>query len=100
MRLLMGIIKDRHGTFYARKKVPKNLETAVAKITDAGKPRVSWLKVSLRTKDRKQANTEAKAHLARFDRILAELRQQSLSVRCARRLLHGRWSGWLPIIMR
>lgn len=72
MRLLMGIIQDRHGTFYARKKVPKNLETSVAKITDAGKPRVSWLKVSLRTKDRKQANTEAKAHLARFDRILAE----------------------------
>ncbi len=58
----MGVVKDRHGTYYARKKVPKNLETAVAKTTDAGKPRVSWLK----------ANTDAKLHLAKFDAILAE----------------------------
>ena len=37
MRLLMGIIQDRHHTYYARKKVPKNLESAVAKITGAGR---------------------------------------------------------------
>lgn len=47
MRTLMGVIKDRHGTYYARKKVPKNLEVAVAKITDSSKSRVSWLAVSL-----------------------------------------------------
>ena len=72
MRTLMGVLKDRHGTYYARKKVPKHLEAAVAKTTDAGKPRVSWLKVSLKTKDLRQANALAKAQLARFDRILAE----------------------------
>jgi integrase len=68
----MGVVKDRHGTFYARKKVPKNLEAAVAKITDAGKSRVSWLKASLRTKDLKQANVQAKPVLAKFDAIIAE----------------------------
>jgi len=68
----MGVIKDRHGTYYARKKVPQKLEVAVGKIAASGKPRVSWLTASLRTKDLKQANREAKAHLARFDQILAE----------------------------
>lgn len=68
----MGVVKDRHGTFYARKKVPKNLEAAVAKNTDAGKPRVSWLKASLRTKDLRQANIQAKPVLAKFDAIIAE----------------------------
>jgi hypothetical protein len=62
MRALMGVIKDRHGTYYARKKVPQKLEVAVAKIAGSTKPRVSWLKASLRTKDLKQANREAKAH--------------------------------------
>jgi hypothetical protein len=51
MRLLMSIIKDRHGTFYARKKVPPKLEAAVAQIMGENKPRVSWLKRSLGTKD-------------------------------------------------
>ncbi len=30
MRLLMGISKDRHGTYYAIKKVPVHLQEAVA----------------------------------------------------------------------
>ena len=30
--LLMSIIKDRHGTYYVRKKVPQKLEAAVAQI--------------------------------------------------------------------
>ena len=32
MRVLMGLIKDRHGTYYARKKVPKGLEEGVARV--------------------------------------------------------------------
>jgi hypothetical protein len=32
MRLLMGIVKDRHGTYCARKKVPQHLEAAVARV--------------------------------------------------------------------
>ncbi len=71
MRLLMGIVKDRHGTFYARKKVPKKLEAAVAQIIDPGKPRVSWLKRSLGTKDARQANARAKPVLMEWDQIIA-----------------------------
>jgi|HubBroStandDraft_6_1064221.scaffolds.fasta_scaffold1612368_1 hypothetical protein len=32
MRLLTGISKDRHGTYYALKKVPARLEYAVAEV--------------------------------------------------------------------
>jgi hypothetical protein len=28
----MGLIKDRHGTYYARKKVPVHLQAAVARV--------------------------------------------------------------------
>jgi hypothetical protein len=31
MRALMGLIKDRHGTYYAQKKVPERLQAAVAR---------------------------------------------------------------------
>ena len=34
MRLLMGISKNRHGTYYAVKKVPPRLEEAVARILE------------------------------------------------------------------
>ena len=47
MRLLMGISKDRHGTYYAIKQVPKLLQEAVARVLDNGKARQSWLKRSL-----------------------------------------------------
>ena len=47
MRVLMGLIKDRHGTYYARKKVPKALEAAVARVLANGKLRQPWLKKSL-----------------------------------------------------
>jgi hypothetical protein len=32
MRLMMGLIEDRHGTYYARKRVPKRLEASVAEV--------------------------------------------------------------------
>ncbi len=35
MRLLMGISKNRHGTYYAVKKVPERLQEAVARVTEA-----------------------------------------------------------------
>jgi seryl-tRNA(Sec) selenium transferase len=50
MRALMGLIKDRHGTYYARHKVPERLQEAVARILDNGKARQVWLKKSLGTK--------------------------------------------------
>ena len=72
MRLLMGISKNRHGTYYAIKQVPKHLQAAVARVLDNGKGRQTWLKRSLRTKDGAQANRTAKPVLIEFDRILAQ----------------------------
>jgi hypothetical protein len=38
MRLLMGIIRDRHGTYYARKKVPPHLQEALALVLSGDVP--------------------------------------------------------------
>lgn len=71
MRALMGLIKDRHGTYYARQKVPQRLQEAVASILDNGKHRQAWLKRSLGTKALTEANVRAKPVLMEFDRIIA-----------------------------
>jgi hypothetical protein len=70
MRLLMGITKGRHGTYYARKKVPPRLQEAVARVLDNGKARQVWLKRSLGTKDGDEANRRSKMVLIEFDRLL------------------------------
>ncbi|MGO4511569.1 tyrosine-type recombinase/integrase [Bradyrhizobium sp. 2TAF36] len=75
MRVLMGVIKDRHGTFYARKTVPATptgLRATVALELDNGKAVQSHLKKSLGTKDVREANIRAKPVLAEFDRIIAK----------------------------
>jgi hypothetical protein len=72
MRALMGLIKDRHGTYYARHKVPERLQEAVARILDNGKAKQVWLKKSLGTKVVAQANIRAKPVQMEFDRIIAE----------------------------
>ena len=68
-RLLMGIGKNRHGTYYAIKQVPKHLQEVVARVLNNGKARQTWLKRSLATKDAAQANRIAKPVLIEFDRI-------------------------------
>jgi integrase len=68
----MGLIKNEHGVWQVRKKVPKRLEVATATVLGNGKPRVSWLKETLRTKDKKHATVTAKPVMMRFDRILAD----------------------------
>jgi len=72
MRALMGLIKDRHGTYYAQKKVPERLQAAVARNRKLGRPRLVFLKVSLGTKSLKEANVRAKLVLGDFDRTLRE----------------------------
>jgi hypothetical protein len=72
MRVSMGIIRNSHGVFHVRKKVPKKLEEAVALVTEASKPRVAWLKRTLGTKDHKAAKVRAVPVLLEFDRILAQ----------------------------
>jgi hypothetical protein len=71
----MGLMKDRHGTYYARVKVPERLQTAVARVLDQGKDRQSFLKKSLGTKDLKTANIRAKPIQAGFDRVFGEAEQ-------------------------
>lgn len=73
MRALMGLIKDRHGTYHAQQKVPlkpQGLQEAVAKVLGKGKPRQTHLKKSLGTKDLKTANVRAKPVQMEFDRIM------------------------------
>ena len=76
MRALMGLIKDRHGTYYARHKVPERLQAAVAVILDNGKAKQMWLKKSLGTKVVSEANVRAKPVQMEFDRIIAEAEAQ------------------------
>jgi hypothetical protein len=72
MRLQMGTIRDRHGTYYARKKVPPRLQEAVARVLNNGKSHQVWLKRSLDTKDITIASKRARAVLIEFDRVLAD----------------------------
>jgi hypothetical protein len=83
VRALMGLMKDRHGTYYARMTVPERLQAAVARVLWQGKDRQTFLKKSLGTKDLEAANVRAKPVLAGFDRIISEanaalLRKHSL----------------------
>lgn len=74
MRVLMGVIKDRHNTYYASKTVPakpKGLRVAVALELKNGKASQANLRRSLGTKDLREANIRAKPVLAEFDRIIA-----------------------------
>ena len=68
----MGILKNEHGVFYVRRKVPKRLQQATAVVTGASKSRQTWLKQSLKTKDAREARRLAPPVLMKFDRILAE----------------------------
>jgi len=72
MRALMGLIKDRHGTWCAQQKVPSRLQVAVARVLGNGKPKQVYLKRSLGTKDLRDANIRAKPVLAGFDRIIRD----------------------------
>ena len=61
----MGLHKDRHGTYYARVKVPKALQEAVAQALANGKARQVFLKRSLGTKSLHTANVRVKPVLVR-----------------------------------
>ena len=72
MRRMMGVIKNRHGTYYAQVKVPVPLREATATVLGLSKPRLHWLKKSLGTKDQREAHIRAKPVLMGFDRVLAD----------------------------
>jgi integrase len=68
----MGLIKNEHGVYHVRRKVPKALEAATATVMGVPKERVSWLKETLKTKDEKRAKVLAKPVMMKFDRVLAQ----------------------------
>ena len=70
MRAMRDLIKDRHGTYYAQRKVPKRLQREVAAVLNHPTGRKPFLKKSLGTKVLSQANITAKPVLMEFDRIL------------------------------
>jgi integrase len=72
VRVGMGLIKNEHGVYHVRRKVPKALEEAAATVMGVSKTRVSWLKETLGTKDEKQAKIRAKPVMMKFDGILAK----------------------------
>src|SRR4029077_7249160 len=76
----MGLNKNRHGTYEARKKVPQHLEEAVARVLENGKPKQVWLKRNLPTKNFADAKSRVKAVQIEFDRIL-ERAQELLAER-------------------
>jgi hypothetical protein len=74
MRISLGIIKNEHGVYSVRKKVPKALEHAVAQVLGNGKARQTFLKETLGTKDKQTAKVRSTPILMKFDRIIAEAR--------------------------
>lgn len=68
----MGLMKDRHGTYGARVKVPDRLHEAVPRVLDRGKDRQSFPMESLGLKT---ANVRAKPVLAGFDHVFGEAEQ-------------------------
>src|SRR5262249_12593681 len=64
-----------HGTYEARKKVPRHLEEVVARLLGNGKPKQIWLKRSLATKDHSEAKRRVKAVRIEFDQILERARE-------------------------
>jgi hypothetical protein len=70
MRAMRDLIRDRHGTYYAQRKVPERLQREVATVQNHPTERKRFLKKSLGTKVLSQANITAKPVLMEFDRIL------------------------------
>src|SRR6476469_4412310 len=72
MRVSMSLYQNEHGVWCVRKKVPKRLEQTTAAVLGNGKKRQSWLKRSLKTKDKREAKRLALPVLMEFDRVLAD----------------------------
>jgi hypothetical protein len=82
MRVTMGLLKNEHGVYYVRKKVPKRLQEAAALVTGASKSRQTWLKQSLKTKDVREAKRLTPPVLMRVDASSRKQKHRSRRV-CA-----------------
>jgi hypothetical protein len=70
MSAMPYLIKHPSGIYYAQRKVPERLQTAVPKVLKNGKQRQAYLKRSLGTTMKHQANITIKPVLIDFDRII------------------------------
>jgi hypothetical protein len=70
MSAMPYLIKHPSGVYYAQRKVPKRLQTAVPKVLKNGRKRQVYLKRSLGTAVKHQANITIKPVLIDFDRII------------------------------
>jgi hypothetical protein len=66
------LIKHASGIYYAQRKVPERLQSAVPQVLKNGRKRQVYLKRSLGTKDRRQANITIKPVLIDFDRTIRD----------------------------
>jgi hypothetical protein len=74
MPFSMGIQKNEHGVYFVRRKVPKGLQEAAAKVLGNGKAGQTFLQKSLETKDSAAAKRKAPAVLMEFDGVLSRAR--------------------------
>jgi hypothetical protein len=72
MRAMPYVIKNSAGVWCVQRKVPEKLQAAVARVLASKKPTQIYLKRSLGTKDRREANRRATHALADLDRTLRE----------------------------
>jgi len=72
MYVSMGLIPNQHGVWIVRRKVPKRLQEAVARVLNNDKDRQAFLQKSTGTKNKKEATRLAPAILVDFGKILDE----------------------------
>src|SRR5262245_12286803 len=72
MRAMPYLIENSAGVWCVQRKVPEKLQTAVARLLNSKKQTQKYLKKSLGTKDRREANRRAIHALADLDRTLRE----------------------------
>jgi integrase len=72
MAVSMGLVKNEHGVWVVRVKVPPRLQEAVARVFDNGKARQTWLQKTTGTKNKAEAKRIAIDILAEFNKTLAE----------------------------
>lgn len=72
MRTMPYLIKNSSDVWCVQRKVPEPLQAAVARVLGSKKQTQKYLKKSLGTKDRREANRRATHALADLDRTLRE----------------------------
>jgi hypothetical protein len=70
MAVSMGLIKDRHGTWIVRRKVPEWLREPVTRVLGKDKQQQTWLQRSTGTKDKAEAKRLALPIMAEFAETL------------------------------